>query len=139
MMMREKTIGSRYAPVTEAQHQAALCDWWAWACKGYGIPEQALAHIPNEGRRSVGYGARLKREGLRPGFPDLGLFAPAHGKNGLFLELKAWGGKIRDGQEEYLEMLRGQGYAAAICYGWEAAKRAITDYLAGREIPPRIK
>ncbi len=23
MMMREKTIGSRYAPVTEAQHQAA--------------------------------------------------------------------------------------------------------------------
>lgn len=139
MMMREKTLGSRYAPVTEAQHQAALCDWWSWACKGYGIPEAALAHIPNEGRRSVGYGARLKREGLRPGFPDLGLFAPAHGKSGLFLELKAWGGKVRDGQEEYLEMLRGQGYAAAICYGWEAAKQAITDYLAGNEIPARIK
>ena len=129
---------SRYDPATEAQHQAALCDWWSWACKGYGIPEEALAHIPNEGRRSIGAGARLKREGLRKGFPDMGLFVPAHGKGALFIELKTWGGKVSREQADYLEMLRSRGYPACVCFGWEAARQCIEDYLAGKAIPERM-
>ena len=129
---------SRYDPATEAQHQAALCDWWAWACKQYGIPEEALAHIPNEGKRSIGAGAYLKRSGLRKGFPDMGLFVPVHGKGALSIELKAWGGKLRAEQTEYLEMLRARGYAAAVCFGWEAARQCIMDYMDGKEIPDRM-
>ena len=138
MMMREKTLGSRYAPITEAQHQAALIDWWAWACKGYGQEEEDLYHPPNESPRSVGYGSRLKREGMRPGFPDLEFNVPAHDKPGLYIELKTWGGKVSAAQAAYLDRLRRRGYAACLCYGWEAARKCIEDYLAGKEIPEKM-
>ena len=129
---------SRYAPASEAQHQAALCDWWAIACRKFGIREAALAHIPNEGRRSIGMGARLKREGMRKGFPDLVLCFPAHGKGALFIELKTWSGKVRAEQADYLEMLRDNGYAACVCFGWEAARKCIEDYLDGKDIPEQM-
>lgn len=37
--------------------------------------------------------------------------------------------KTSDKQNEWINALTAQGYAAAVCYGWEEAQRLITKYL----------
>ena len=84
------------------------------------------------GQRFSSAAMRLKREGLRPGVPDLMLAIPSQNFHGLFIEMKrAKRSKsvVRDGQKEWLERLNSQGYKAVICYGCEQAQQAITDYL----------
>ena len=122
----------------EAQHQRALMAWWSLNCKRYALPEMALYHPPNEGHRTVMTGAMLKRLGLRKGFPDVLLLArsPLYGM--LFIEMKSEFGRPTKEQLEYLDFLRRQGYAACLCYGWDAARRCIEDYLNGRDIPEEM-
>ena len=107
---------------SEELEQAAVVSW----CDVKSIP---IVHIPNEGKRSVGYAARLKRMGLRPGFPDL--FIPlARGiYHGLFIEMKYAGGRASGAQEGWLRLLSREGYAVSICYGFDEAKRIIEKYL----------
>ena len=66
---------------TEDGEQEALIMY----CDLAGIP---VVHIPNEGKRSTAYGARMKRIGLRSGFPDLFFPVARGGFHGLFVEMK---------------------------------------------------
>ena len=106
---------------SEELEQAAVVSW----CEVKHIP---IIHIPNEGKRSAAYAARLKRMGLRPGFPDL--FIPlARGiYHGLFIEMKYAGGRASGAQEGWLRLLSKEGYAVSICYGFDEAKRIIEKY-----------
>ena len=36
-------------------------------------------HSPNEGRRHVSYKLKMRRMGMKPGWPDLEVFVPQHG------------------------------------------------------------
>jgi hypothetical protein len=117
---------------TEAQEQEALFRWIAFAA-GQRPALRMMYHIPNEGKRSATLGAAMKRQGLRPGVPDLCLPVAAGGQHGLYIELKARNGKASESQKQWLEDLRDQGYAAEICHGWEAAKVTIENYLGGHE------
>lgn len=127
--------------ITEAQHQKHLMQWWAVAHNHYGLPELALSHVPNGEYRTLITGAKLKSMGMRRGFPDLQLLTPAPAPSTygmLFLELKSEYGKVSQEQVEFLDYLRSRGYAACLCYGWDAARRCIENYLAGHEIPERL-
>ena len=117
------------ANVTENMHQAALIKWWAVWCKKKAYPEEALIHIPNEGKRSYVTGRILRGMGMRKGVPDLFLAVPSNGHAGLWIELKREKGKATPEQKAYCETLRGLGYAAQICYGWEEARSMIEAYL----------
>lgn len=117
------------APITEAQHQRALVQWWAWACKKYGLEPRHLMHIPNEGKRSAVLGNLMRAEGLRRGVPDLFLAVPCGRQAGLWIEMKSKTGKPTIDQLEYLHLLEKRGYAASLCYGWEQAKEAVETYL----------
>ena len=114
---------------TEAQEQKSLIEWAKWQEGRY--PElKMLMHIPNEGKRSKRYGAELKRLGLRPGFPDLGLLVPNKKYAGLFIELKADKTKsMTKEQKEWLEKLNSYGYKAVRCNGAEEAIQVIKRYL----------
>lgn len=100
-----------------------------------GLP---LIHIPNEGKRSLSYGRRLKLMGMRKGVPDF--FLPIMRKNygGLFLEMKrkktytASEKKKWFNQEEWLSVLKKQGYCTGFAYGCEDAVKITTDYLRER-------
>ena len=128
-----------WANVKEEVHQENLCTWWKLACRKYGLPEMALAHPPNEAMgRSVIAGYRLKKTGMRKGFPDLQLCAMRGGHGSLFIELKSYYGKASPEQLAWLEFLRSQGYAACLCVGADAARQCIEDYLAGKAIPERM-
>ena len=106
--------------------------WWAIACRQFGISEQLLFAIPNGGQRNIVTAAQLKAEGVRAGIPDLFLAVPRHEAHGLFVEMKkAKGGRVSEKQSAVMEMLAEQGYTWAVCHGWTEAKRAIESYLCG--------
>lgn len=116
---------------TEDEEQTWLLSWAE--INEYRWPELGLLyHIPNEGKRTAASGARLRRMGLRRGVPDLCLPAARGRYHGLYIELKAVGGRATAEQKEFIEALCEQGFFAVVCVGGEAAARMIVDYLEGR-------
>ena len=106
-----------------------------WAAYEYGKwPELRLMyHIPNEGKRTRGTGGRMRAEGLKKGVPDICLPVARNGCHGLYIEMKRQaGGRITPEQSRWMDDLHAQGYEVALCRGWEAASRIITDYLKER-------
>lgn len=110
--------------MSEYEEQVAVIEY----CELLGIP---VYHIPNEGKRSVYYAQKLKRSGLRAGVPDLCIPVARGGFHGLYIEMKAKGGKVTPKQREWIGLLRAQGMAVYVCYGAENARRLVDAYMAG--------
>lgn len=117
---------------TEAVEQERLFQWvnlhmWKW-------PElESLYHVPNEGKRSKVTGARLKRQGLKSGVPDICLPVARCGCHALYIELKRMkGGKPTKDQLEWIDRLTRNGNMALVCAGWENAAEVIEGYLEER-------
>ena len=87
-----------------------------------------IVHIPNEGKRSLSYAARMKRMGLRSGFPDLLVPLARGGYHGLFIEMKYGKNKTTKEQKEWLDRLSAEGYACAVCYNAAEAIKTIESY-----------
>lgn len=69
-------------------------------------------------------------KGAKSGVPDLCLPVARGGNHGLYIELKRQrGGRIGEEQVRWINGLLKQGYAAAICKGWQEAADVIIDYL----------
>lgn len=89
-----------------------------------------MFHIPNEGKRPCATGARMRKEGLKRGVPDIFLPVPKGEYHGLFIELKRLrGSKTSDDQKGWISALRRQGYQAHVCEGWQEAADRIEEYL----------
>jgi hypothetical protein len=120
MTVRAKAI------VSEHSAQSEVVKW----CVEHPDPRcWLIAAIPNGGKRSARAGAELKKEGLRPGFPDLILPVAASGYHGLFIEMKKVGGKLSPEQRHWLKDLSAQGYKATACYMHQEAIAVIEQYL----------
>ena len=78
-------------------------------------------HIPNAGKRGKVTGARLKQEGMRPGFPDL--YCAANGRH-VLLEVKAASGRLSPNQIECHADLRRRGVCVAVVYSQDEAVEA---------------
>lgn len=118
----------------EAMEQETLFNWAAFVRGKY--PEiDLLYHIPNGGSRNKLEAANLKRQGVKAGVPDLCLPVPAGKFHGLYIELKAGKNKASQNQNNWITLLRYQGYAAEVCVGWREAAEVIEKYLQmkGRE------
>lgn len=124
-----ETPKRRYVP-HEGNEQEAL---FAWALYAAGaMPELGLMfHVPNGGSRNRIEAAKLKRQGVRAGVPDICLPVARGGFHGLFVELKYGRNKATDRQTAWLDALRSQGYLAVECVGWDTAREVITKYLKG--------
>ena len=119
----------------ETEEQAALIEWWGWCCKRFGLEPYDLFHIPNEGTGSAVRGRLQKKQGLRPGCPDLMLTAPVGPYHGLFVEMKkARLARTSHEQDIFHARLRERGYAVAVCFGATQARMAIAHYLRGEDI-----
>ncbi len=100
-----------------------------WAKRTESIlPELALLyHVPNEGKRTNG--GILKAAGLKSGVPDICLPVAMGGFHGLYIELKFGKNKTTKSQDDYIALLKAQGYKTAVCYGAEEAREEILEYL----------
>ena len=116
--------------VSEAKEQEWLFRWRQWAMRQY--PELRWLHaIPNGlAASSIGAAARMKRQGMTKGIPDICLPVARRGCHGLYIELKrSNGGKASPEQAACIQFLNEQGYRAEICHGWRAAVEVIEWYL----------
>lgn len=138
----------------EHSEQVALMQWVAIvAMKRYGDLRRLHA-IPNGGDRQAHVGAAMKAEGVKKGVPDLFLPVPMgkvgetwtgpgwEGHHGLYIEMKtrkAFAKKnnnLSPEQIDWLEYLRGAGYATSVAAGWQAAAWVLVLYLQGKlEMP----
>lgn len=122
----------------EHEEQTAL---FAWAdLMQTAFPELAFMYaIPNgaklpyrktrSGKRYSPEAIRLKKEGLQSGVPDICLPAALGGAFGLYIEMKWGANKLQESQKAYRDYLILAGYRHEVCYGFEAAKEAILNYL----------
>lgn len=115
---------------TESQEQVTLITW-AYMVRGQYPELQWLFHVGNGGVREPRAAERLKKEGVRPGVPDLILMLPRGVYHGLAIEMKRQdGGRLSKEQKAWLENLNSNGYRAVVCKGFEEARREILDYLS---------
>ena len=88
-----------------------------------------LYAVPNGGKRNAREAARLKREGVRPGIPDLVLAIPMLPYHGLYIELKTPKGRLQPSQRDVLLRLEDQGYMTQIVRSFDEFQSLITKYL----------
>jgi len=110
--------------------------------------------LAGAGTRRAIYMASLKAQGLKPGISDLVIAYPIWVTvgvqrrclwTGAYIEMKrvreAYAGPaalklaVREEQKEWLRLMAGVGYWAAIAYGADDFKRLVRSYLA-KESPP---
>jgi len=112
--------------MSEHQEQVMLITWFRMQYPKYA---KYLFSIPNGGVRHIGTAVKLKAEGGLSGISDLFLMIPKSGWHGLFIEMKVKGGKLSNSQKEFMGNATFMGYQAVVCYGFDEAKDAITEYL----------
>jgi hypothetical protein len=115
--------------MSEHSEQVALFEWATWQINLGVEALQWMYAIPNGGLRNKTTGAKLKAEGVKAGIPDICLPCPAQGYHGLYIEMKADGGKPTPSQVEYLMKLNEYGYLGQIANGFDGAKEIICKYL----------
>lgn len=98
-----------------------------WSCLKW------FHHIDN-GRATKAQAGRKKVEGTKKGVADYFLPAARGGYHGLYVELKAIGGKLTKEQRAFLLAMMQQGYAAECCEGADAAWDVIRRYLEERPL-----
>ena len=121
--MQKSRIQPQNAP-TEAQEQHAVVEY----CDLRRIP---IFHIPNGGYRHQHTAYQLKRQGVRAGVPDLCVPIARGGYHGLYIEMKrADGGRMTREQQEWVGLLKSEGYCAECCHGAGEAIALLDWYLA---------
>ena len=100
-------------------------------------PELRLLYaVPNGGRRSPRVAADMKREGQKPGVPDLHLPIGRGGYFGLWIEMKTAKGRVSPEQKQWHEDLVAQNHLVVVARSAQAAVDTITDYLRRKPTQP---
>ena len=119
------------APPLERAEQAVVMDW---ADRESGkFPElRMLFAVPNGEKRSEPTAALLKRQGVKPGVPDLLLPIARAGFIGLAIEMKRKPNKPTDLQQAWLDNLMSHGWFAVVCYSAAEAIEVLRKYVSAR-------
>jgi hypothetical protein len=112
----------------ESAEQQALFRWAALLESKYP-PLGNMFAIPNGGKRNLREAARMKKEGVRAGVPDIFLAWAGNGRNGLFIEMKASKGRLTDKQTEWMINLLDANFQVEVCFSWVEAANVICKYL----------
>ena len=122
---------NRRGPLGDREHaeQVAVINWAALGRSQYPDLELLYA-IPNGGHRHPRVAGRLRAEGVRAGIPDLCLPVARGGAHGLYIEMKAVGGRESPAQCWWRERLVAQGYRAVVCVCAADAIETLEAYLS---------
>ncbi len=132
---RNPVLKAALASPLEKHEQRML---FAWAAVHNDPRVRLLYAIPNAGgytggfKKNAGRVISAEREGVRKGFPDIGLPVANGGFHGLFIELKRADARPSDtskAQLAWLDALRDQHYQVVVCPGWKVAAEVIEIYL----------
>jgi len=128
--MKQTKKAIKQKPVTESALQSQCVAWFRAQ-----YPEIIIFAIPNAAKRSFALAARMRKEGMVSGIPDLfiakdcreGIFQMY---NGLFIEMKRSATeKTTANQDYYLQKLQEAGYKTAVCHSFDEFQQTVNDYL----------
>jgi hypothetical protein len=141
-MDTELTLQEFYK-LSESQEQSSFFDWLHFAYLHlfpeihplfFAVPNGA--HLAGNPKQRAMKMNRMKKEGLIPGVADT-LFLSGHGGYlGLAIEFKTRDrkkekdGGLSEGQQEFLEAARMEGYRAVTAYGADEAQEIVEEYLS---------
>jgi len=97
--------------------------------KKYPHVAKCAAHMRNEGKRTIHQASKEKAEGMNAGFADIVIA----GCPTLLIELKRRDHTLSTiGNEQLEHLLAAQSIGAKVCValGWEAAMRAVEEWLS---------
>lgn len=114
--------------MSEFTVQVAVMDWARDNVNTFPVLRY-LFHVPNGGFRDPITASRMKRAGVKKGVPDLFLPVSNHLWHGLWIEMKAGGGRQSREQKDWEDFLEGQGYKYVLCHSADEAIKALQDYL----------
>lgn len=110
----------------ESQLQIACVNWFRMQ---YPQFRTLLFAIPNGGMRNVVTAARMKKEGVLAGVPDLFLSVPRGEWHGFYVEMK-WGkNKASEAQEKFFQYAGKYGYKCQVINSFDQFVREIEFYL----------
>lgn len=111
--------------MSEHQTQSAFFDWVALQ----NFPGVELFHAcPNGGARHPVVAAKLKKEGVKPGVPDVSWPVARGGFIGLAIEFKHGDGNPSAEQRKRITAMQLEGWCVVVCWDWQAAARLVTGY-----------
>ena len=113
---------------SEYDFQIKLVEWFY-----IQYPREHVVHVPNEGKRTVQFGRKLKRMGMLKGFPDLLVPIPNKNYCGLVMELKKGNNKSESDQKNIQDYLESKGFK--VCRDvkkFDQAVELIKQYMANR-------
>ncbi len=117
-----------YYERNEGTEQETVINWCE--CMAFRYPDLSLIyHIPNGGKRGKAEAARMKRQGVKAGVPDLCLPVPRSGFHVLYIEMKFGKGRTSEEQDKWIDNLTAQGYCCVVCFGADAAIHTICEYM----------
>ena len=123
---RTRSSSAQIAP-SESAEQATFV---AYVKLKYPTLAPYLFAIPNGAYKSMSARMKFKREGLSPGYPDLGLDLPVGRFHGLRIEMKRKvGSVVSQEQADWIARLNDADYCARICKGADAAIAVLEQYL----------
>ena len=94
----------------------------------HALPTSAiLHHSPNEGRHHVAHRLRLKKMGLRPGWPDLEV---CYQGTIFFLEIKTPEGRVTPVQKALHTELEAQGFSVTLLRSVDDAQAWLVSQFA---------
>lgn len=130
---QQLVAGRKRGPLNyrESGEAGAFYRWWVeTATYVFKVDPAYLWHVPNEGKRKVFAGGRMKGEGMVAGVLDYTLAIPRGGFPGFFFEFKAEGGSApSDAQAKMLARLAAVGYKTGVYYGARATMDAVEGYM----------
>lgn len=129
----------------EDDHQAAYFRWVDLMAKTDPRYLNIYA-IPNGGTRPAHEGARLVKQGVRKGYPDINVDYPIWVgivlfRTGLRIEMKKPivpgedKPRVSPEQQTWLTRLQKYGYICCVCYGWDKAQEATMAYMESKPVP----
>tara|TARA_R110002020_G_scaffold462012_1_gene681273 strand:- start:148 stop:498 length:351 start_codon:yes stop_codon:yes gene_type:complete len=113
--------------MTEAQLQNLVADYLRVA-----LPDGSVFHhSPNEGKSHVAHRIKLKKAGMRTGWPDLEIFCP--NTKPIFIELKVGRNRVTPQQNETLNNLASCGCVTAVCKTLDEVRKVIEKIVTLKE------
>ncbi len=89
---------------------------------------EMMAAIPNGGIRDDKTAGVMRAEGQKKGYPDVTLDVSRGAYCSLKIEMKSPTGRASEEQKGYHDKLRRHGNCVVVCYGYEAARKALLEY-----------
>lgn len=125
LKLRERmAINGVFDKVSEHDIQSACVKWFRlWYSK------YMIYAIPNGGERNAIVAAKLKKEGVLAGVPDLHIPVARKGYHGLYIEMKAGKNKPTDNQITVMDKLRKEGYRCEVCWNLDEFMKVVASYF----------